>query len=132
MSLTIFLQCFENGDVSTFKRSIAWNIFGPKAVKSVMGWWLTYDGVPAGELWMDDDELIGGVAVNRPGDAALRDLYALARLVPATINRDSRFLVADPAVLQGIPDWLLKVLPTPPIVVHSADDFLYRMFQRLP
>ncbi len=88
MSFTIFLQSFENGDVSTFERSIAWNIFGTKAVPIPMSWGLMYDGVPCGELSISDDEFIGGVSVSRPGDPAILDLYRLAQLVPSTINWD--------------------------------------------
>ncbi len=132
MSFTIFLQSFENGDVSTFERSIAWNIFGTKAVPIPMSWGLMYDGVPCGELSISDDEFIGGVSVSRPGDPAILDLYRLAQLVPSTINWDGLFVVADPKVIPGLPDWLVKALPTPPVVAHSSDELLYYMAHGAP
>ena len=127
MSWAIYLQSFENKDVSRFKRSIVWEIFGPKARSTPEGWGLMYGDRNGGVLYLEDDELVGGCSVRRPSNDAIRDLYRVAQRVRSTINVDAAFFVADAAFLPDIPDWLISALPKPPRVVLSADELLERV-----
>ena len=127
MSWAIYLQSFEDKAVSRFKRSIAWDVFGPKAHRTPEGWGLMYGNRNGGVLILDDDEFVGGCAVRRPSNDAIKDLYQVAQRVRSTINADAAFFVADAAFLADIPEWLTSVLPKPPRVVLSADELLDRI-----
>jgi hypothetical protein len=124
MSLAIHVQAFENKTLSKFKRSIAWDIFGTKAIPSVGAWDLIYDGRRGGTLMLDDDEFIDGCSVRRPSENAIRDLYAVAQQVPSVLNLWENFFFADARFLAGFPDFLLNDLPKPPRLVLSADELL--------
>src|ERR1700733_8566561 len=118
MGWAIHLQSFENQDISQFRRSIAWDIFEPKARWTPEGWGLMYGDRNGGVLILGDDDLVGGCTVRRPSSDAIRDLYRVAQLVRSTINVDAAFFVAEAAFLADIPEWLTSVLPKPPRVVH--------------
>ncbi len=120
----IHLQSFRNGDFAKFDRSVVWNVFGPKARLNNEGWALFYENGPGGVLYLDDDELIDGFGINRPGDSALCDMYEVARQIPCLINWDCHSAVADASYLAGIPDWLLNALGEPSTVIHSGDDLI--------
>jgi hypothetical protein len=126
MSLAINLQAFDNKTFSTFRRSIAWNVFGPKASPCVEGWDLTYDGRRGGTLVLDDSDFIEGCSIRRPSANAIRDLYKVAQQVSSTINLDADFFVADARVLANLPDFMFA-LPKPPLVVSSAEELLSRL-----
>ena len=127
MSIAMHVQAFENKTFSTFKRSIAWNIFEPKAIPSVGAWDLIYDGRRGGTLMLDEDEFITGCSVRRPSESAVRDLYAVARQVPSVLNLGEDFFFADAKFLAGFPDFLLNDLPKPPQLVLSADELLEQL-----
>jgi hypothetical protein len=127
MSLAIHVQAFENKTFSRFRRSIAWDVFEPKAIPSAEGWDLIYNGRRGGTLLLDDDEFVEAVAVRRASDNAIRDLYAVAQQVPSVLHLDADFFVADAKFLAGLPDFLLYDLPKPPRVVLSADELLEQL-----
>jgi len=124
MGWAIYLQSFENKNVSRFNRSVVWDIFGPKARQTPEGWGLMYGNRNGGVLFLEDDEFVGGCAVRRPSDDAIRDLYRVAQRVRSTINVNDSFFVADAAFLADIPEWLTSALPKPPRVVLNANDLL--------
>jgi hypothetical protein len=124
MSIAMHVQAFENKTFSRFKRSIAWDVLGPKAIPSVGAWDLIYDGRRGGKLMLDDDELITGCSVRNPSENAIRDLYAVAQQVPSVLNLFGDFFFADARFLAGFPDFLLNDLPQPPRLVLSADELL--------
>ena len=127
MSLAIHLQAFDNKTFATFRRSIAWNVFGPKASQCVEGWDLTYDGRRGGTLVLDDSDFIEGCSIRRPSANAVRDLYKVAQQVSSAINLDADFFVAEARVLANLPEFLLIALPKPPQVVSSAEELLSRL-----
>jgi hypothetical protein len=127
MSLAMHVQAFENKTFSTFKRSIAWNIFEPKAIPSAGAWDLIYDGRRGGTLMIDENEFITGCSVRRPSANAVRDLYAVAQKVPSVLNLCEDFFFADARFLAGFPDFLIKDLPKPPRLVLSADELLEQL-----
>jgi hypothetical protein len=130
MSLAMHVQGFHNKDFYKFKRSIAWDIFGPKcSPPRLFGFDLYYGNRSGGFLYLDEDELIDGVSIQSPSDNAVRDLYAVARQVPSAIHLDAAFFVADAAFLAGIPDWLPPALPKPIRVAHSADELMQFLSQ---
>lgn len=129
MSLAIHVQGFQNKEFHKFKRSIVWDIFGPKCSSALLGWDLIYNGRNGGFLYLDEEELIGGFGIQSASDSAIRDLYAVARQVPSAIHLDAAFFVADPAFLAGLPDWLPPALPKPIRVVLSADELLQSLAQ---
>jgi hypothetical protein len=124
MSWAIHLQSFQNGKISKFSRSIIWDVYGPKALLNAEGWGLTYDGIAAGVLILDDDDPTDGFSIRRPGRPAIRDMYEVARQVPCLINWDDNSAVADERFIAGIPDWLLNALAGRPHIIHSGDDLL--------
>jgi hypothetical protein len=126
MSFSITMQAFENGTFATFKRSIAWEIFGPFAQPSPAGGYVFFkNGKRGGEFDIDDEEEITGVGIDRPSDAALRCLYDLACKVPSLIEwmGFTGTAVTDAAFIAGQPSWFDK-LDRPPSVVHSFDELL--------
>lgn len=123
MGFMIHLQSVENGKISKFSRSVVWNVYKSKAQLNPEGWGLTYNGDRAGVLYLDDEDPIGGFAINRPGDPALRDMYEVARQVPCLIHWNYS-AVADERFIAEIPDWLLKALIAPPHIIHSGDDLI--------
>jgi len=127
MSIAMHVQAFENKTFSRFKRSIAWDVFGPKAFPSAEGWDLIYDGRRGGTLVLDEDEFITSCSVRRPSDNAIRDLYAVAQQVPSVLNLGGDFFFADAKFLAGLPDFLLNDLPKPPRLVLSADELLEQL-----
>jgi hypothetical protein len=130
MSQAIGLQCFRNGRISTFPRSIVWDIYGPKARLNNEGCGLYYDTGPSGCLYLDDYDPIDSFSIFRAGEAAIRDMYAVACQVPSLINLDDWPAVADASYLAGIPDWLLNALGHRTLVVGSADEFLESLVNR--
>jgi hypothetical protein len=127
VSIAMHVQAFENKTFSTFKRSIAWDIFKTKAILSAGAWDLIYDGRVGGTLTLADDEFIEAVSVRRPSDNAIRDLYAVAQQVPSVLNLHENFFFADARFLAGFPDFLINDLPKPPRLVLSADELLEKL-----
>jgi hypothetical protein len=127
MGWAIHLQSFEKKEISRFKRSIVWDIFGSKARRTPEGWGLMYGDRNGGVLRLDDDDLIDGCSIRRPSEDSIRDLYHVAQHVRSAINVDASFFVADAAFLADIPEWLTSALPKPPRVVLSADELLERV-----
>lgn len=124
MSLMVHLQCFENGAVSKFHRSVVWDVFGSRCFSVNEGWALGYDNGFGGILYLDDDDFVGGCSVNRPSNSAILDLYQVARQVPSLVNLDRNFAAANPAFLAGAPSWLVNALPRPPTIVHSGEELI--------
>jgi hypothetical protein len=123
MGLLISLQAFQDNNFATFKRSIAWDVFGPRAKPSAEGHGLWYDAIYNGVLCLDDDEDLTGFSLLRPGDGAALDFYKIAQKVPSLLmwNGDC-FAVADAAYLAGIPNWMLEGYS--PTIAHSGEEFL--------
>jgi len=136
MSNGFTVQCFKNGDISKFPRSIVWEAFQQYARRpAISGWDLTFPDGSTSHLRLDDSENVTGFGLSRPaGDTALMNaVYSVLSRVPSIMiwSSDGRCVVADRSVVTGIPDWLLKALPTP-VVVDSGqaiDDFLVRTSQ---
>ena len=125
MSESIILQGFRNKEVCSFRRSIVWDIFGPKCTPArFFGYDLTYGDRYGGFLNLYDDDFISGIGIQSPSRDAIKDLLAVAQLVPSAIHLDALFFVADQAFLAGIPDWLPPCLPKPIRVVHDADELI--------
>jgi hypothetical protein len=120
MSELLTVQCFKNGASAKFPRAVAWSVFGPYAQRAaVEGWDLKFPDGSSSHLNIDDDEEIDGFGVVRPGAGVLFDLiYSVLSKVPAVMIRssDGFCYVADQGVIGGIPDWLLKALPSPQVV----------------
>jgi hypothetical protein len=119
------LQSFDHGECTTFDSSIVLGVFG-KHITWLSGHpWLQYDGVLGGEFMMNEKEgQVDGVSLIRPSDAALRSLYELACLVPSAITWSENYVVANPAFIAGLPDFLTKAFGHPPIVANSGDELI--------
>jgi hypothetical protein len=124
MSFTICLQAFDHGTFSSFKRSIAWDIFGPHAFPAAWGSQLRYADQISGTLLIDDTDEIDGVSINRPGDSGLIDLHKVACLVPSAIYWGTSYCVANAAYIPGLPQWLIDAFTFQPPVVSTPDEFL--------
>jgi hypothetical protein len=132
-------QCFENGTFSQCPYSTIWEAFKDHAYSASYlygGWNLNFPDGSQGTLsiYSDDEtapkavndtgrEMATGFGIQRPAGLALfKAIYAVISQAPMiVIWDDGRCFVADPVVISGVPDWLLKALP-PPAVVHSGDD----------
>ncbi len=124
MSFTIHMQAFDHGTFSSFKRSIAWDIFGPHIVPAFMGTELRYDDNYNGDCNIEDTDEITGVSINRPGVPAVIDLHKLACLVPSAIYWGTSYCVADAAYIPGLPQWLIDAFTFQPPVVRTPDELL--------
>jgi hypothetical protein len=124
MSFSLSLQCFENGTLSSFPRSVAWNIFGQYLHPSNDGLELWYNNQYDGTLLMKDEVEITGVSINRPGNHALRDLYRLACLTPSVIYWGTSYAVTNASYISGLPKYLIEAFTYEPHIVGSADEFL--------
>jgi hypothetical protein len=128
MSLAMHVQGIRNKNLCKFDRSIVWDIFGSKCTESYRGYDLWYDDGKGGFLYLSEDELIDGIGIQSPSEAAIRDLYAVARQVPSTIDWNGAFFVADRAFLKHLPFWT-TLLPKPVRVARSADELLELLAQ---
>jgi hypothetical protein len=126
MGFSISLQSFDHGECTTFDSSIAVEVFGNHIVWLAKDRpWLQYDGVLGGEFMISEkDGQARGVSLIRPSDAALRSLYELACLVPSAITWSENYVVANPAFIAGLPDFLTKAFGHPPIVANSGDELI--------
>lgn len=120
----IHMQSFINGEIYEFPRAIVWNAFYSRCHWVREGWGLVYDNGPAGVLYLDDDPLITGFGINRPGDSAIHDLFEVALRVPSLIHWTTHSAVANPAFLAGTPDWIATHHGRPPSVVHSGEELI--------
>jgi len=130
MGFSICLDCFKDGKLSTFPRSIAHGIFGEYIVRGHVALELWYGNEFNGLFGIDDEVEISGVWIDRPGDRALHGLYELARLTQSVIYWDNGCAVADAKV---IPD-MLKAMRDglgEPTVVHSGEELCLCIAGRL-
>ncbi len=120
------MQTFANGTFATFKRSRAWDIFGPHAKPAKGGGYdLFYEGQSGGYLNLKEAEEITGIGLERLSDRALLGLYELASQVPSWISWGNfTTAVTNADFIDGLPTWLLAALEKPPTVVHSAEELL--------
>jgi hypothetical protein len=129
MASFIHVQCFQDGTFSTCKRSIIWEVFGPKAHSCPEGWTLIYGDDGGGTLYLNDDEDVTGFSILRAGDVAFDDLYSLAKEIPSLIYWPDACAVADARYLAGIPQWLLDAFKKPAAIVHNKDELLFQLSQ---
>ena len=123
MSFSISLQCFENGTFSKFKRSIAWDAFGPYARPCQEGLELWYSDQYCGVLYLEDDEEIDGLSINRPGRPCFDGIYSILSKTPSLLYWSDACAVANTAVIPGLPSWVVPALGQPAIV-NSAEDII--------
>jgi hypothetical protein len=121
MSELLTVQCFENGVISKFTRAIVWDAFAPYAERAAInGWDLKFPDGASSHLNIDDDDEVDGFGVVRPCGGIFFDLiYSVLSKVPSIMIMSSAGFccVADKRVIEGIPDWLLKALPS----LHVVD-----------
>src|SRR4051794_18092176 len=111
MSELITVQCFKDGAISKFPRSIAWDVFAPYARPAAFsGWDLSFPNCAWCYLDLDDDDEVDGFGINRPCSSVFDLIYSVLAKVPAimVVSSDGFCCVADEKVIEGIPDWLLK------------------------
>ena len=126
MSFDIFLQCFEGGNFSKFRRHIAWEKFAPYATGSFGHYELRFPDGSRGYLSIDDGDEIDGLAVNRPGGDMLYDLiYEIMRQTSTILYWNDGGVIARASVALQIPSQFLSALGTPRIVRSGHEIIAY-------
>src|SRR5579871_4521263 len=113
MSFDIFVQCFRNGDVAMFKRSVFEEIFGRFTVSREPNFALTKfpDGSGA-DIYVDDSDELDSIMFNHcDGDAFFDALYQLTDRIKGIIywaDEAPCSAITDAAVLEHLPEALVE------------------------
>lgn len=122
MSFDIFLNCFDNGQPSTFSRKIVEDAFASFVTTREPDRWVLSDSLA--DVWIDDDPEIGGLGVSRPpGDENhpfWRGLLEVMRQTPTVLfwpaSGKPAALVAQASVITHMPPDMIEALGTPPVI----------------
>jgi hypothetical protein len=120
MSFDIFVQCFQNGKTSAFKRSVFDEIFGPHVIRRNPVLKIAYADGGGAEIYIDDAAEIESIMFNHcGGDAFFEDLYELlkrARGVVYWSDLPPNCAIPDEEVMAELPDDFVKAVKGPSIV----------------
>jgi len=125
MSFDIWLGCFKNGEVAKFPLKIVEEAFGRFAQRREPGWWvLNYPDGGRGDLSVEAEPMVPGLAVNRPPAHP-----AFWEGILAVLQRSSSVLfwpgggavVADSSVIPELPPDLIEAVSIPTVVTRAEE-----------
>jgi hypothetical protein len=127
MSFDIFIQCFRDGEIATFKREIVEEIFGPYAVKRGETGGIErvrYPDGGGGDVYYADDEDLNSMMFNHcGGDAFFDALLHFTDRIKGVIYWPGVgvcSVITDAAVLAHLPAGFIDGCG-PPAFVHDRD-----------
>lgn len=127
MSFDIFVQCFRNGEVATFKRAIVEEIFGPYAVARQADEGIVRVKYPDGggaDVYGDNQPELRSISFDHcGGDAFFDALYLLADRIEGVIywpGVGPSSAITDAAVLEHLPADFIEGCG-PPALVRDRD-----------
>jgi hypothetical protein len=125
MSFDIFVQCFRNGEMATFKRTVFEEIFGPFIVSREPKFArVQFSDGGGAEIYLDDSDEQSSLMFNHcGGDAFFDALYQLTDRIKGVIHwpgEGPSSVVTDAAVLAHLPADFVEGVG-PPALVHDRD-----------
>ena len=127
MSFDIFVQCFRNREVATFKRAVVEEIFGPYVTRRGPGGEIErvkYSDGGGAEIYGDkQDDLVGISFDHCGGDAFFDALFQLADRIKGVVHWPGvgpSSVITDAAVLEHLPADFVEGCG-PPALVHDRD-----------
>jgi hypothetical protein len=120
MSFDIWFSCFQHGNVAKFPLAVAEGALGHLIVRREPECWF----LKSGAVYIDDEEVIDGFAVNRPpgDDAFWEGVLSILRQTPTVLYwPEGGAVVADDSAIAHMPADMIEIVGMPTVVSTVAE-----------